>query len=121
MSLRILPSQIELPFTSVQIARTLGSDYPDAFDAQRLESVRADELEREFMALLGEVAEQYTDIPYFGKITLASRAQGALFEQNNLRLGMTAPDIEAEDIDGVTFKLSDYRGKVVVIDFWGDW
>ena len=23
--------------------------------------------------------------------------------------------------DGVKFKLSDYRGKVVVLDFWGDW
>ena len=26
-----------------------------------------------------------------------------------------------EDIDGVPFKLSEYRGKVVVLDFWGDW
>ncbi|MBT7257007.1 MAG: redoxin domain-containing protein [Planctomycetaceae bacterium] len=32
-----------------------------------------------------------------------------------------APEIAAEDIDGVKFKLSDYRGKVVVLDFWGDW
>jgi peroxiredoxin len=34
---------------------------------------------------------------------------------------MVAPDIESEDLDGVKFKLSDYRGKVVVLDFWGDW
>ena len=26
-----------------------------------------------------------------------------------------------EDLNGVAFKLSDYRGKVVVLDFWGDW
>jgi hypothetical protein len=32
-----------------------------------------------------------------------------------------APEITGEDIDGVTFKLSDYRGKVVVLDFWGNW
>ena len=32
-----------------------------------------------------------------------------------------APEIEGEDIDGVPFKLSDYRGKVVVLDFWGNW
>ena len=25
------------------------------------------------------------------------------------------------DLDGVEFKLSDYRGKVVFLDFWGDW
>jgi hypothetical protein len=24
-------------------------------------------------------------------------------------------------MDGVPFKLSDYRGKVVVVDFWGHW
>jgi len=49
------------------------------------------------------------------------QAKSALFEYRNLMVGMTAPDIEGEDLDGVPFKLSDYRGKVVVIDFWGDW
>jgi cytochrome oxidase Cu insertion factor (SCO1/SenC/PrrC family) len=32
-----------------------------------------------------------------------------------------APEIEGEDQDGVTFKLSDYRGKVILLDFWGNW
>ncbi len=32
-----------------------------------------------------------------------------------------APEIVGEDVDGVPFKLSDYRGKVVVLDFWGNW
>ncbi|HYV35975.1 MAG TPA: redoxin domain-containing protein [Gemmataceae bacterium] len=31
------------------------------------------------------------------------------------------PDIEGEDTDGKAFKLSDYRGKVVLLDFWGNW
>jgi len=35
--------------------------------------------------------------------------------------GNVAPDIEGADLDGVAFKLSDYRGKVVFLDFWGDW
>jgi cytochrome oxidase Cu insertion factor (SCO1/SenC/PrrC family) len=39
----------------------------------------------------------------------------------DLEIGKLAPEIEGEDIDGVPFKLSDYRGKVVVLDFWGDW
>ena len=36
-------------------------------------------------------------------------------------VGQLAPDIAGEDIDGVAFKLSDYRGKVVMLDFWGLW
>ena len=36
-------------------------------------------------------------------------------------IGNQAPEIRGEDLDGVKFKLSDYRGKVVVLDFWGDW
>jgi cytochrome oxidase Cu insertion factor (SCO1/SenC/PrrC family) len=38
-----------------------------------------------------------------------------------LEVGNLAPEIEGEDIDGVKFKLSDYRGKVVLLDFWATW
>ena len=48
-------------------------------------------------------------------------AEGYLFEARHLAIGKVAPDIQGEDIDGKKFKLSDYRGKVVVIDFWGNW
>ena len=36
-------------------------------------------------------------------------------------IGKIAPDITGKDLDGVPFKLSDYRGKVVVVYFSGDW
>jgi cytochrome oxidase Cu insertion factor (SCO1/SenC/PrrC family) len=35
--------------------------------------------------------------------------------------GELAKEITGEDVDGQPFKLSDYRGKVVVLDFWGFW
>lgn len=38
-----------------------------------------------------------------------------------LAVGMISPEIEGEDVDGTPFKLSDYRGKVVMLDFWGNW
>ena len=50
-----------------------------------------------------------------------AEAQGMLFEIRHLQIGMVAPDIEGEDLDGTNFSLSEYRGKVVMLDFWGDW
>src|SRR5438105_9037394 len=37
------------------------------------------------------------------------------------RPGEPAPEIKGEDMDGKPLKLSDYRGKVVLLDFWGFW
>jgi cytochrome c biogenesis protein CcmG/thiol:disulfide interchange protein DsbE len=32
-----------------------------------------------------------------------------------------APEFSLKDVDGRTVRLSDYRGKVVVLDFWATW
>jgi hypothetical protein len=50
-----------------------------------------------------------------------AEVESFFFELENLQIGQLAPDIEGVDLDGVAFKLSDYRGKVVMLDFWGDW
>ena len=52
---------------------------------------------------------------------LRGKIAGARNEQEHLQVGMVAPDIVGEDLDGVAFKLSDYRGKVILLDFWGYW
>ncbi|GIV60916.1 TlpA family protein disulfide reductase [Rhodocaloribacter litoris] len=36
-------------------------------------------------------------------------------------LGQTAPDFTLKTLDGQTFRLSDHRGKVVLINFWATW
>jgi len=51
----------------------------------------------------------------------APRAEGKVFEAEHLQVGKAAPDIEGRDLDGVEFKLSDYKGKVILLDFWGNW
>ena len=38
-----------------------------------------------------------------------------------LQEGKPAPDFTAKALDGSTVKLSDYKGKVVLIDFWATW
>jgi cytochrome oxidase Cu insertion factor (SCO1/SenC/PrrC family) len=35
--------------------------------------------------------------------------------------GKPAPEITGEDQDGKPMKLSDFRGKVVLLDFWAGW
>ncbi|MFM1871004.1 MAG: hypothetical protein RL398_426 [Planctomycetota bacterium] len=52
---------------------------------------------------------------------LKAQLDGILFAQKHLVVGAVAPDIEGPDLEGVAFKLSDYRGKVVLLDFWGFW
>jgi hypothetical protein len=52
---------------------------------------------------------------------VALKAAAPEFERTRLQIGMVAPDIVGNDTSGQEFKLSDYRGKVVVLDFWGDW
>jgi peroxiredoxin len=38
-----------------------------------------------------------------------------------LKTGFPAPDFQFVDLEGQTRRLSDFRGKVVLLDFWGIW
>jgi len=51
---------------------------------------------------------------------MAARAQEQL-DTLKYQVGRVAPDFTTADVDGNAFRLSDYRGKVVVLDFWGFW
>lgn len=70
--------------------------------------------------LLEELAAKFATVKT-GRGTLGEAAKAELFELRNLAIGKVAPDIVGKDADGVEFKLSDYRGKVVLLDFWGFW
>jgi hypothetical protein len=67
------------------------------------------------LALLREIGVRWPGSPQ------AERAAGKLFRHENLVVGKPVPDFETLDVDGNAFKLSDYRGKVTVLDFWGFW
>ena len=53
--------------------------------------------------------------------TMGEIAARGRFALRHLSIGTVAPEIEGEDIDGKRFKLTDYRGKVVMLSFWGHW
>jgi AhpC/TSA family len=72
-----------------------------------------------------EVTKTYSDVlAPDGRAKLGDMANSQLARIKNLpflRVGKMAPEIAGEDIDGKPFKLSDYRGKIVLLDFWGHW
>jgi hypothetical protein len=99
-----------------QAGFSLGQYLKRQADSPKLKPAEADKLNKEAESLLVKVTEKYADV---GK--LADQAKTELFEIRNLAIGKKAPEIEGEDIDGQKFKLTDYQGKVVVLDFWGHW
>jgi thiol-disulfide isomerase/thioredoxin len=81
-----------------------------------------DALEMESEALLERVVAEFGDVrPEEEPRTLGTIASGELFSRRNLGVGKTAPEIDGFDHEGKRFKLSDYRGKVVVLTFSGNW
>lgn len=71
--------------------------------------------------LLERIVDEFADVATRDGDTLGAVAERRLFAMRNLQVGKKAPEIEGRDMDGVALKLSDYRGKVVVLDFWGFW
>jgi thiol-disulfide isomerase/thioredoxin len=69
---------------------------------------------------LEQVIKDYASIPS-GNSTLGAAAQAKLYELRNLSIGRQAPEIEGTDFEGKKLKLSDFRGQVVVLDFWANW
>lgn len=70
--------------------------------------------------LYESVAADYADVNT-ARGALGDQARANLYEMENLSVGKAAPEIEGKGADGKPIKLSDYAGKVVVIDFWGNW
>lgn len=76
-------------------------------------------------SFFNEVVEKYADVQTpDGETTIGERAASELKRLDNLpklKVGGVAPEIEGKDLEGNSLKLNDYRGKVVVVVFWGSW
>jgi peroxiredoxin len=71
---------------------------------------------KEAEGLFERVVARYADVK-----AEARQARAELFEMRHLAVGRPLPDITGRDSDNKEFKLSDYRGKVVVVSFWAEW
>jgi thiol-disulfide isomerase/thioredoxin len=90
---------------------------------QQLRALKPEDLRREAETLYERTIREFADLRPINKDLppLGKQAEGALFRLRYLEPGGTLPEVEGEDLDGQPLKLSDYRGKVIVVSFWGTW
>lgn len=75
---------------------------------------------KEGIRLLERVVNEFSDV-VIRSTPIVEEAQRMLFAAQHLSIGSEAPEIIGRDADGNEFKLSDYRGKVVMLDFFANW
>jgi thiol-disulfide isomerase/thioredoxin len=84
-------------------------------------------LARQGEQLLEQAIAEYGELPYDPTFlssadkTLAEVARTELRRHRNLAVGQRAPEIKGQDVDGNPFRLSNYRGRVVLLTFSGNW
>jgi peroxiredoxin len=54
-------------------------------------------------------------------LTVGEGAALALHEIRDLAVGRRAPDLAGDDLDRRAMRLSDFKGRVVVVSFWASW
>jgi thiol-disulfide isomerase/thioredoxin len=102
-----------------RLEQSKGSVYVErmlAFDTAKVEREREGMLER--------IADEFADIEFIEggkKRQLGKMAEALLEGTRTLAIGRKVPEAESETLDGKKVKLSDYKGKVVVLNFWATW
>jgi len=69
------------------------------------------------IAVVGIAALSFT---YYHEQPVVKDASGIVVSVGT-NIGDIAPDISLTALDGATYKLSDLRGKMVLVDFWASW
>lgn len=96
--------------------------YPDdPFSAYVLTSIRGSQAKhrRELFDLLSEQARNTPNGQLIA--TILTTEQAWQQAKSALKAGSPAPDFSLTGIDGQKVTLSDFRGKYVLLDFWGSW
>jgi len=103
----------ERPEMQARYEGLFGKDYIESL----LRRTRAETI-KEIETAFEQAAAEYGGEKHPWGGTIGERAKSELHEIRDLAVGKPAPDIGGEDQDGKGFKLSDYRGKVVLLYFW---
>lgn len=97
-----------------ELTRRYETLFGDAYLPEIRQSARAARIE----ALFERAVEDFGDVELVFGGTVGAKAETELYEIRHLAVGMEAPDIAGMDQDGEQFKLSEYRGNVVLLYFW---
>ncbi len=103
------------PESADRVLQFYGAEY-----GKHLKSLDREPLEKKRERHYELMLKSFADVPTSDG-TLGEIAEKALFRIRHLSIGRVAPEIVGEDLFGKTFKLSEHRGKVVVLSFWGHW
>jgi thiol-disulfide isomerase/thioredoxin len=92
--------------------KTNTSSYASLFTLQGLvNKIPFDEFEKYFTDLNGDLRDTQ----------LGRQVMEYIEKAKKTGINQPAPDFEKQDKDGKIIKLSDYKGKYVLMDFWGSW
>ena len=103
------------PELAPRVLQYYGKDY-----GKHLSSLQPDKLAKQRQQVYETMLKSFADVSIQDR-TLGEISKKALFAIRHLSVGGVAPDIKGEDISGKQFKLSSFRGKVVMVTFWGHW
>jgi thiol-disulfide isomerase/thioredoxin len=97
----------------------LGRYFDENF--MRFQGEPADKAEARREKALALYRRVVAEFPEVEKGMVSAMAQRYITRLQQLRAGQPAPPITGCDLDGKPMKLEEFRGSVVVLDFWGSW
>ncbi len=103
------------PDLAPRVLQYYGQDY-----GQHLVSLNTDQLAKQREQVYEAILKSFPEVTVQGT-KLGEISEKALFAIRHLSVGTVAPDIEGEEVRGEKFKLSDLRGNIVMLTFWGHW
>ena len=110
----------ENSFDSVKASSMYSLQLLLAKKVKTLDGKEAEAMELEIQSLRDALKNEFAEATDLSGITFVERIDGAEYARN-LKIGSSVPDIVGTDLESVEFRLSDYKDKVIVLDFWGHW
>ncbi|MGI9456781.1 MAG: redoxin domain-containing protein [Aeoliella sp.] len=103
--------------------KTFNPDVRWSAGAQLISSLRRNGRTEEIEPLVITMAEdRYLEgVPVGGKSNAREWAMNKLREIRTLGIGQVLPEVSGDRVEGGTGQITDYRGKVVVLDVWTTW